>query len=108
MAPDIRNLKASSLVEKWHKASVVEKMSKMIKRTEAGKGLPKVKLPLLEGKSKYLHFALALHEQMKDFTNNDGVYEANHLKLFKLIKEAMSTTIRLTSIQSYHLNQCLQ
>ena len=63
-----------------------------MKRTEAGYGLPKVKLPLLDGKSKYLQFALALHEQMKDFSNTDIVYEGNNLKPLQLIEEAMSTT----------------
>ena len=70
----------------------VEERDAKLKRTEAGKGLPKVKLPLLEGKSKYLQFVRALHEWMKDFTNKEGVYEGDHINLLKLIKEAMCTS----------------
>ena len=58
----------------------IEENDAKLKRTEADKGLPKVKLPLLEGRSKYLQFALALHEQMKDFTNKEGVLKVTILK----------------------------
>ena len=53
--------------------------------------MPKVKLPMLEGKRKYLQFALALQEQTKDFTNSEGDFEGDKNKLLKLIKEAMHT-----------------
>ena len=51
--------------------------------------MPKVKLPLLEGKGKYLQFTLALQEQTKDFTNSSGELEGDRSKLLQLIKEVM-------------------
>ena len=39
--------------------------------------MPKVKLPLLEGKEKYLQFTMAYQEQTKDFTNELGQFEGD-------------------------------
>ena len=72
MAPDIRNLKASSLVEKWQKASVVrkneldlEESDAKIKRTELGKGPPKVKLPLWKGRANIFNLPLPSMNRLK-------------------------------------------
>ena len=88
----------SDLIEKWQKACVLHKTDvdledsdSKLKKTELGKNIPKVELPLLEGKGKYLQFALALQEQIKDFTNSEGNFEGDKNKLLQLIKEAMYT-----------------
>ena len=43
--------------------------------------MPKIRLLLLEGKGKYIKFALALQEQTKDFTNPEGEFEGDRNKL---------------------------
>ena len=47
-----------------------------------GKNMPKVKLPLLDGKGKYLQFAMAYQKHTKDFTNELGQFEGDKKKTF--------------------------
>ena len=48
--------------------------------------MPKDKLPLLDGKGKYLQFAMAYQEQTKYFTNELGQFEGDKNKLLQLVK----------------------
>ena len=54
-----------------------------------GQNMPKVKFPLLDGKGKYLQFAMAYQEKTKDFTNELGQFEGDLNKLLQLVKDAM-------------------
>ena len=71
------------LFENWKKAWVVCKTNSDLEVSDnklkkwKWKNMPKVKLPLLEGKRKYLQFGLALQEQTKDFTNSEGHIEGD-------------------------------
>ena len=58
-----------------------------LKKVEMGKNFPKVTLPALESKGKYLQFALALQEQTKEFTNPvTKEFEGDNNKLLQLVK----------------------
>ena len=86
----------ATLISKWQKTWVVCKASLDAeendykeKKLDLGKNMMKVKLPLLDGKGKYLQFAMAYQEQTKDFTNELAQFEGDKNKLLQLVKDAM-------------------
>ena len=75
-----------------------------------GKNLPKVTLPALESKGKYLQFALALEEQTKEFINPaTKEFEGDKNKLLQLVKNAMVVNEDKKMVgDMYELNEAIE
>ena len=93
----LEEFEAADILDKWQKTIVEEKSffeiedsDLKLKKFEMGKNLPKITISALEGKGKYIQFALALQEQTKEFTTPiTKEFEGDKNKLLQLIKNVL-------------------